>query len=145
MVWDVTDQFSIMPSATLYFEKSADWGEKNGAVGRNSLDLSIALGYQVNEKLKLTCGYMYTDVGIHPDTFGIIEQMSPPLDGHSFSLGAGYKITDKLSMCVGGMAIFYEQDTSHATYLAPNVLLAPEITYKKRNYCLGLGFEYSFF
>ncbi len=144
LVWDVTDQFSVMPSATLYFEKSADWGEKNSAVDRNSLDLAIAFGYQVNEKLKLTCGYMYTDVGIHPDTFGIIEQMSPPLDGHSFSLGAGYKITDKLSMCVGAMTIIYESDTSHASYLAPNVILAPEITYKKRNYCFGISFEYSF-
>ncbi len=145
MVWNVTNCLSIMPSITLYVEKDADWGEKNGVVEHNSLDLALAFGYQLNEKLKLTCGYMYTDVGIHPDNFGIIEQMSPPLDAHSFSLGAEYQISDKLSMCMGTMVNIYEADTSHATYLAPNVILAPEIRYQKRNYSLAVGFEYSFF
>ncbi len=145
MVWDVTNQLSIMPSITLYLEKDADWGEKNGAVEHNSVDLAIAFGYQVNEKLKLTCGYMHTDVGIHPDTFGIIEQMSPPLDAHSFSLGGHYQITDKLTMIMGTMVNIYEADSSNPTYLAPNVILAPEVIYQKRNYSLAVGFEYSFF
>ncbi len=145
MVWNATERLSIMPSVTLYLEKSADWGEKNGSVERNSVDLAIAFGYQVNEKLTVTCGYMHTDVGIHPDTFGIIEQMSPPLDAHSFALGCHYQVTDKLSMIMGTMINIYDADTSNPTYLAPNVILAPEIEYQKRNYSLAAGFEYSFF
>ncbi len=145
MTWQATDKLSVMPSITLYLEKDSDWGEKNGIVGSNSMDLCLAFGYKIHPKLTLSCGYMYTRVDIDPDDFGIIEQMSPPLDCHSFSLGAKYQFSDALVIQLGTMANLYSSETSQATYLAPNLILGPETEYGKKNYSIAVGFEYSFF
>ncbi len=144
MTWQATDKLSVMPSVTLYLEKDADWGEKNDIVGSNAMDLCLAFGYKIHPKLTLSCGYMYTTVDIDANDFGIIEQMSPPLDCHSFSLGARYQFSEALVIQLGTMANMYSPERANTTYLAPNVILGPETKYEKENYSVAIGFEYSF-
>ncbi len=111
----------------------------------NSYDVGVSVGYKFNEKWTGTLGYMYTDVGMDPDDFGIIEQMSPPLDAHNVALGMNYRHNDRLTFRLGAMGNFYKSDTAQATYLAPGVVHAPKTEYKKENYTVACGVQYTFF
>lgn len=144
MVWNVTPQFSISPSFTAYIEKSADWGDQNDVVTANSYDYAISFGYVFNDKLSATVGYMYTDIGMKPDDYSLTEQMSPPLDAHTFAIGTKYKLNEKISISTGLMGIFYVSDTAQATYLAPGVVYSPAVEYEKTNYVVAFNLQYKF-
>jgi long-chain fatty acid transport protein len=145
MEWKLTPNLAVRPSVTYYFEKDADWDTQNDAVSHNSYDLALSFAYKFNEQWSASSGYMYTSNGVDPDNFGIIEQMSPPLDCHTVALGGKYKHSDSLAFNLGAMGSFYVDETADATYLAPNVVYAPETEYQKTNYTLAVSIEYKFF
>ncbi len=145
LLWNVTPEFSITPSYTLYLEKDADWGSQNNSVSHNSYDLAISLSYEFTKKLSGTMGYMYTDVGMKPDDFSLIEQMSPPLDAHTIALGGKYRFSERMSVATGLMGSFYQSDDASAVYLAPGVERTPQVTYDKTVYTLAINLQYRFF
>jgi long-chain fatty acid transport protein len=146
LVWNITPELFISPSYTLYFESDADWGAvQNSKTNSNSYDLAISAGYSFNDKLSATIGYMYTDIGLSPDDYSLTEQMSPPLDCHTFALGAKYKLNEKITLTTGLMGNFYVSESAQATYAAPGVVLSPAVEYEKTNYVVAFGLEYKFF
>ncbi|WDP93350.1 MAG: outer membrane protein transport protein [Desulfobacter sp.] len=141
MQWAAAPKLTVSPSFTYYFEKDANWGDQNGKVNHNAYDIAIAFAYAFNEKWTATWGYMYTDTGIDPADYGIIEQMSPPLDCHTLSVGGTYRATERLAFKLGLMGSFYVSDTAPADPASG----APETEYSKTNYTAALSMEYRFF
>lgn len=143
--WKVMDKLTLKPSYTLFFEKDADWDTQNSAVDGNSYEIGLAVQYDVNETWSLTAGYLYIDVDMKPENFGIIEKMSPPLDCHAVAAGAKYRVNDRLTFTFGLAGYFYVDDTAPEvpTYV-PGVII-PSVTYDKTFYQAGVGIQYSFF
>ena len=139
--WKIRPNLTIKPSYSLYFEKDADWGSQNDAVDGNSYDLALAVQYDINEKWSVSTGYMFIDVDMQPENFGIIEQMNPPLDCHAVALGARYKFDERLTLTFGLTGYFYGDETAPAN---PAKGL-PEVTYGKTLYQAGIGIQYRFF
>lgn len=106
----------------------------------NSFDLALALQYDVNADWSLTAGYLYIDVDMKPENFGIIEQMSPPLDCHAFAVGARYRMTEKITLTLGASGYFYKDATAAADLSKGR----PEVTYDKTLYQVGIGIQYRF-
>jgi len=138
--WKILPKLTLKPSFTLYFEKDADWDTQNDAVDGNSFDLALALQYDVNAAWSLTAGYLYIDVDMKPENFGIIEQMSPPLDCHAFALGAKYRMTEQITLTLSAAGYFYEDATAAADLTTGR----PEVTYDKTLYQGGIGIQYRF-
>ncbi|MGD9823430.1 OmpP1/FadL family transporter [Desulfobacter sp.] len=136
--WKILPKLTLKPSFSLYFEEDADWDTQNYAVDGNSFDLALALQYDVNADWSLTAGYLYIDVDMKPENFGIIEQMNPPLDCHAFALGAKYRMTEQITLTLSAAGYFYKDDT------APATLVSPEVTYDKTLYQGGIGIQYRF-
>ncbi len=136
--WHALSNLTLCPSFTYYFEKEADWDIQNAEVEENSYDLALALRYEMNEKWSATLGYIYTDIGIKPEDFGIIEKMNPALDCHSFTIGGKYRMDQRWTFTTGIMASFYVSDTAPAS--VPN----PETTYKKDVMTYAVGIQYRF-
>lgn len=136
--WKALPQLSINPSFTYYFEKDADWDTQNDVVDENSYDLALGLQYDINEKWSATAGYMYINIGIKPDDYGIIERMSPPLDCHALALGAKYRMNERWLFTFGLTGYFYEDDTAAAD------AITPEVTYDKVLYSGAFGLQYRF-
>lgn len=134
--WQVLPKLSINPSYTHYFEKDADWDSQNSKTDKNSYDLALGLQYDINEQWSATAGYMYIGIGLTPDDYGIIEQMSPPLDCHAFALGAKYRMTKQLMFTFGLTGYFYQADTDFSN--------TPVVTYDKELYSGAIGIQYSF-
>lgn len=143
--WKVLPNLSINPSYSLYFEKDADWGSQNDAVDGNSHELALGLQYDVNEAWSLTTGYMFIDVDMKPENFGLIEQMNPPLDCHAVALGTKYRYNDRLTLTFSLTGYFYQDDTAPAIYSSTGALITPEVTYDKTLYQVGIGIQYRFF
>ncbi|MCP4022653.1 MAG: long-chain fatty acid transport protein [Desulfobacteraceae bacterium] len=138
--WQVTPELTISPSYTVYFETDADWGAvQNEKTDDNSWDLSIAAQYAFTDKWDASLGYMYTDIGIDPNDFGIIEKMSPPLDCHTVGIGTQYKFNEKFLLSLGLMGNFYAADSADAT------ATISQVEYDKIAYNFTIGFEYKFF
>lgn len=136
--WKILPKLTLKPSFSLYFEKDADWDTQNDAVDGNSYDLALSLQYDVNAAWSLTAGYLYIDVDMKPENFGIIEQMNPPLDCHAFALGAKYRMTEQITLTLSAAGYFYEDATAAATSVSP------EVTYDKTLYQGGIGIQYRF-
>ncbi len=134
--WQVLPKLSINPSYTHYFEKDADWGTQNDVVDKDSYDLALGLQYDVTETWALTAGYMYIGIGMSPDDYGIIEQMSPALDCHAVALGTKYKMSERLLLTFGLTGYFYQADTDYSN--------DPDVTYDKELYSGAIGIQYRF-
>ena len=137
--WKVLPDLTLKPSYSLYFEKDADWGTQNDAVDGNSYELALAVQYDLNEICSLTAGYMFINVDMTPENYGIIEQMNPPLDCHAAAIGTRLRLTDKFTMTLGLTGYFYVADS------APATTLTPAVTYDKTLYQAGIGLQYRFF
>ncbi len=136
--WKILPKLTLKPSFSLYFETDADWDTQNYAVDGNSFDLALALQYDVNAAWSLTAGYLYIDVDMKPENFGIIEQISPPLDCHAFAVGARYRMTEKITLILGLSGYFYEDATAAADLSTGR----PEVTYAKTLYQGGIGIQF---
>lgn len=134
--WRALPKLTVNPSYTLYFEEDADWDTQNSKVDQNSYDLALSLQYDINETWSATAGYMYIGIGIHPEDYGIIEQMSPPLDCHAVALGLKYRATKRLLLTFGLTGYFYQADTDYVT--------TPNVTYDKELYSGAIGIQYRF-
>lgn len=138
--YKATDKLTVKPSFSLYFEEDADWGTQNYAVDGNSWDLGLALQYDLNPAWSFTVGYMYIDVDMKPENFGIIEMMNPPLDCHAFAVGTRYRATDRLTLTLSTSGYFYQDDSSKANPATGK----PAVTYDKTIYQGAIGIQYRF-
>jgi long-chain fatty acid transport protein len=146
VVWNVSPDWSISPSLTYYFDDDADWGEvRNEARDGNSYDLSLGVGKIFSEKLSATAGYMFTNTGIDANGYGLIEQMSPPLDANTFAVGAQYDYNEKFTFAGSLMGNFYIADTADEVVHPLGFVLSPEVEYEKTNYSAAVSVQYRFF
>ncbi len=129
------DKLVLESSFTYYFEKDADWDNKVSNVS-NSWDLGIAATCSVTNDFRLSLGYMRTDVGISVNDYSVIEKISPVLDAHSFSLGAGYDFNSQAAMEFGAMLNIYDTGSDATTSIG--------VEYSKYNTGLALAFIYAF-
>ncbi|MEE4242276.1 MAG: outer membrane protein transport protein [Desulfopila sp.] len=134
--WDVMDRLNLNTSFTYYFEENADWGGLEDKVD-NSYDLAVSATYGFLDNLRGSIGYMYTNVGIDAKDFGLTEKMSPVLDAHSFFCGLGYDFSEMITVDLGVMINFYEEETGVDAVGRP-------VTYDKQNTAIALGVNFKF-
>jgi long-chain fatty acid transport protein len=134
--WDVMDRLNVNSSFTYYFEKDADWDGLEKKVD-NSYDLALSATYGFLDTFQASVGYMYTSVGIEPDDFTLVEKMSPVLDAHSFFCGLGYDVTKAITLDLGVMVNFYDEDTGRDA-------ARREVSYDKQNTAIALGVAFKF-
>lgn len=134
--WDAMDRLNLNTSFTYYFEEDADWDGQEDRVD-NSWDLAVSATYSFLDNLRGSVGYMYTDVGMEAKDFGLTEKMSPVLDAHSFFCGLGYDFNPMITVDLGLMVNFYDDDAAMDA-------LGNPVNYEKQNTALGLGFAFRF-
>jgi long-chain fatty acid transport protein len=130
------DKLNLNTSFTYYFEEDADWDGTEDLVD-NSYDLAFSATYRFLDNLRGSIGYMYTDVGMDAKDFTLSERMSPALDAHSFFCGLGYDFNPMITVDLGLMTNFYDDQTA-------NDALGNPVNYDKSNTALALGFAFRF-
>lgn len=134
--WDAMDRLNLNTSFTYYLEENADWDGEEDLVD-NSWDLAVSATYSFMDNLRGSIGYMYTDVGMDAEDFGLTEKMSPALDAHSFFCGLGYDVRKNITIDLGVMTNFYDEQTALDAMGSP-------VTYDKQNTAVALGVAFRF-
>ena len=134
--WDALEKLNLNTSFTYYFEEDADWDGQEDLVD-NSWDLAVSATYSFLKNLRGSIGYMYTDVGMDAKDFGLTEIMSPALDAHSFFCGLGYDVRKNITIDLGVMTNFYDEQTALDAMSRP-------VTYDKQNSAVALGVAFRF-
>jgi len=138
-------------SSTLhhYFDKNANWEGKEKFISNNLYELGTGVEYTVNEKIRLSAGYLYIQTGVGQ---GYQTDINYSLSSHSVSFGGAFSINEKLLMNVGVLYTSYVTGTVDKYYdLAGNLkplAVTPGITaketYSRNNLGFGIGFDYHF-
>lgn len=132
--WDATDRLNLNTSFTYYFEEDADWdGHEDKSSG--SWDWGVSFTYGLFKNFRVSLGYLYTDIGYDGNDFDLTAKMSPALSAHTFLGGCGYDFNEYITVNLGFMMNFYEEDGTIGTTTAE---------YDKQNTSLGLGVEFRF-
>ena len=132
--WDATDKLNLNTSFTYYFEEDADWdGHEDKSSG--SWDWGVSFTYGLFKNFRVSLGYLYTDIGYDGNDFDLVAKMSPALSAHTFLGGCGYDFNEYITVNLGFMMNFYEEDGTIGTTTAE---------YDKQNTSLGLGVEFRF-
>ncbi|MCA1788051.1 MAG: outer membrane protein transport protein, partial [Desulfobacteraceae bacterium] len=134
--WDAMDKLNLNTSFTYYLEEDADWDGTEDLVD-NSWDLAVSATYSFMDNLRGSIGYMYTDVGMDAQDFGLTEKMSPALDAHSFFCGLGYDVRKNITIDLGVMTNFYDEQTALDAMGSP-------VKYDKQNNAVALGVAFRF-
>ena len=134
--WDAIDKLNLNTSFTFYFEEDADWDGTEDLVN-NSWDLAVSATYRFLENLRGSIGYMYTYIDMDAKDFTLTEKMSPALDAHSFFCGLGYDVRNNITIDLGVMTNFYDDQTALDAMGKP-------VTYDKQNSAVALGVAFRF-
>jgi long-chain fatty acid transport protein len=130
----ITPDLTTHVTLTYYFQESADW---NGAEDNveNGYDLGIAFEYDVNDKLKASLGYLYTDTGL--DAENMTPEM-PELNASTIGGGVAYTLAPGLDLNFGAGFVFCQDDSF------VNTATGAEIEYRKDILFLAFGIQYKF-
>lgn len=156
-LFSIGAEYKILPELTFaagyhyYFDKDADYGKSDAEghtgndyfIDENSFEVSLALAYDLSEKIKISGGYLYTSTG---QALAYQTDMSYALKGNSFGFGGKFNITPRFSCDLG---IFFTQYIDGEKYwdnftISGNPVPSVKETYAKNNTSLSIGFNYRF-
>ncbi|MGD9159061.1 MAG: outer membrane protein transport protein [Desulfobacteraceae bacterium] len=129
-----TPRFKVDVNFTAYFQEDADWEGAESNVD-DGWEAGIAVEYIVNEKMKLSAGYLYTETGI--DARYTIKE-APPLDANTFGAGLVYNVNDELKIDCGIGLATYKSD------LYTDSLTGLVIGLEKEVVMIAAGVQYRF-
>ncbi|WP_320052520.1 aromatic hydrocarbon degradation protein [uncultured Acetobacteroides sp.] len=134
----IIPDLKLTASLTHYFDKDANWDGKEKFITDNLYEFAVGMECNVSERILFSGGFMYIQTGAGQ---GYQSDISYSLSSHSVGFGAGYKITDQLTINSGMMYTQYVEGTRMINYT--NVGNIKE-TYKKSNIGFSIGFDYRF-
>lgn len=115
-----------------YFNEGVNWDGKEEKID-NGIEFGVAFEYDLSDKLLISAGYSYGDQNVTPE---YQTDLSYSLPSSTLAGGFGYKVSPKLMVNAGILNTFYDEDEKTTeTYTE---------TYKKTNFNVGVGFDYSF-
>jgi long-subunit fatty acid transport protein len=100
------DKLKVSGGFHYYFDKSVNYGHTlNGdivdnkqLINKNNYELALGFEYNLNEKLLLSTGYLYTNTGIK-DEFN--TDINYCLSSHSFGFGGKWAVSSKVDFDLG--------------------------------------------
>ncbi len=120
-----------------YFEKSTDWEGDEKLLDANSLELALAVQYDITDKLAVSGGFLNTRPGTTPEYQNDLRYYTV---SNNIGLGGAFKINDMLEVELGGAYIMYQDDEKDLTR---NTLSFTE-TYGKSSWIIAAGINVFF-
>jgi long-chain fatty acid transport protein len=140
-----------------FFDKKANYGHKydndlisstptiaisnKDIISKNGMLVSGGLEYTVSQKLLLSCGYQYGNMGVNKL---YQSDLTYGLATHTFGIGGAYSITDKIQVNLGlGYTRYLGNSKTISHVLNTSVYQAVE-SYGKSTKMIGLGVDFKF-
>jgi len=148
--YKATPQIRLESSFQYYFDKNVDWDGREKKIDNNYIEAGLALEYALNEKIKVSTGYLYAGTGVSED---YQADVSYSLSSNSVAFGGAYSISPALDVNFGAINTFYVEGKKSFNYES-KLLKNPETgvdlafpvkdTYNKTSFLFGVGLQYKF-
>lgn len=140
-----------------FFDKQANYGHKydndlisstpsiaisnKDIISKNGMLVSGGLEYTLSQKLLLSCGYQYGNMGVNKL---YQSDLTYGLATHTFGIGGAYSITDKIQVNLGlGYTRYLGNSKTISHVMNTSVYEATE-SYGKSTKMIGLGVDFKF-
>lgn len=139
--YQVMPQLRAETSLHYYMDKDADYSGKEAYIDDNYYETGIALEYALNDKIKLSGGYLLAKTGVSED---YQSDLSYSLSSNTIGFGGAYSISPKMDLNFGvSFTTYDEADRSDQHDLGGSGLLVPFTeTYNKESTVIAIGVDY---
>jgi long-subunit fatty acid transport protein len=143
-------KLTVAAGGNYYFDKSADFGHKEGTVHldnseiieNNGLALHAGAELNLSDKFLVSAGYAWANLGVNSRYQSDLTFANAT---STIGLGGAYNITDKIRVNLGGGYTMYVEDSKTGTKLiAGTTDQYPTETFTKNTMMLGIGLDLSF-
>ncbi len=145
-----TPQIRLESSFQYYFDKNVDWDGREKKIDNNYIEAGLALEYALNEKIKVSTGYLYAGTGVSED---YQADVSYSLSSNSVAFGGAYSISPAIDVNFGAINTFYVEGEKSFNYESKllkdpetgvNLAFPVKDTYNKTSFLFGVGLQYKF-
>jgi len=143
-------KLTVAAGGNYYFDKSADYGHKEGTVhldnsdiiDNNGLALHAAAELSLSDKFLVSAGYAWANLGVNS---AYQSDLTFANATSTIGLGAAYNITDKIRVNLGGAYTMYVENSKTVNKLIVGTESSyPTETYTKNTMMLGIGLDLRF-
>jgi long-subunit fatty acid transport protein len=155
--YKLTPSLKVSFGTYYFFDKQANYGHKydndlvsstpsiaisnKDIISKNGMLVSGGLEYTVSEKLLLSCGYQYGNMGVNKL---YQSDLSYGLATHTFGIGGAYSITDKIQVNLGLGYTRYLGNSKTISHVMNTSLYQAIESYGKSTKMIGLGVDFKF-
>jgi long-chain fatty acid transport protein len=135
VAYKINPSLLVHTSFTYYLNEEAKLEHSRFQGVDNAFELAVAFEYAINQKLRASLGYMYTETGIDGEN---MLAPHPELDVDTLGAGVGYEVKPGIDLNFAVYNSFYESDsfTQADTF--------SKIEYDKNVFGVAFGIQYKF-
>lgn len=127
---------SLQVGYHLYGDRGTDWTDVSNNIGHDYYELGLGAEFHVSQKVLLSAGYLHSQSGVNQ---GYQSDLNYSLSANTVGLGGAYKISDKVTLQLGGYVVSYVPET----YNMKGSGYTYEETFKKSTWAVSAGLDFS--
>ncbi|MDI6846165.1 MAG: hypothetical protein QME28_08525 [Candidatus Saccharicenans sp.] len=136
--YSMTPAFRSYVSFNYYFDKNANWDGAEQFVNNNSYELGLGLEYDLSSLVTVSAGYLKTQFNLAPE---YQDDINHELSSDSIGGGLKLNLTNKLSLEIGGLYVFYKKyEKTDFNGMVP----AFPVTFNRTTFDVAVGINYRF-
>jgi len=138
------EKLTLSGTFNYYFDKNVDYdGQKNvdiKMIDKNFLEFGLGAEYGINEKLRISAGWLATVTGVNSLNYN--NSLGYSTNTNTIGAGFGYRISPKIDLNIGGQYTFYSTGSNNLSDVATGKSYTE--TYAKKTWLIGVGLDFSF-
>jgi long-chain fatty acid transport protein len=135
------DKLTLSGTFNYYFDKNVDYDGQEKVdikmIDKNFLEFGLGAEYGINDKLRISAGWVATQTGVISSTYN--TDLGYSANTNTFGGGFGYRISPMIDLNLGAQYTFYQTPSNSLTRLASYTE-----TYAKKTWLVGIGLDFSF-
>jgi long-subunit fatty acid transport protein len=128
---------SLQAGYHLYGDRSSGWTNAKTEVGRNYQEYGLGAEFHVSDRVLVSGGYLYSQTGVNQS---YQNDLNFSLNASTVGLGGAYKISDKVTLQLGGYLVSY----TPSTYTMPGTDYTFDERFQKSTWAVSAGLDFSF-
>jgi long-chain fatty acid transport protein len=135
------DKLTLAGTFNYYFDKNVDYDGQSDVdikmIDKNFLEFGLGAEYGINDKLRISAGWIATQTGVISSTYN--TDLGYSANTNTIGGGFGYRISPMIDFNLGAQYTFYQTPSNTLTRLASYTE-----TYAKKTWLIGVGLDFSF-
>ena len=135
------DKLTLAGTFNYYFDKNVDYDGQSDVdiamIDKNFLEFGLGAEYGINEKLRVSAGWLATVTGVNSANYN--NDLGYSTNTNTIGAGFGYRINDMIDLNIGGQYTFYQTGSNTLMRLS-----SIHETYAKKTWLVGIGLDFYF-